>query len=127
MPGTFCQFKITTFVDTRLLLRFDLRSYNDEVTATLWNDNDYDTANASMRHEAAMLQTHPSILAFLVGSDFWPDHRAAAIYVEALHDLGMYHAQHSLFSKSATGMLPPHNLSESPAVFTFWRCKPTGF
>lgn len=39
-----------------------------------------------MRHEAAMLQTHPSILAFLVGSDFWPDDKAAAIYVEALDD-----------------------------------------
>jgi exo-1,4-beta-D-glucosaminidase len=33
-----------------------------------------------------MLQTHPSILAFLVGSDFWPDDKAAAIYVEALDD-----------------------------------------
>lgn len=40
-----------------------------------------------MRHEAAMLQTHPSILAFLVGSDFWPDDRATAIYVDALNDL----------------------------------------
>ena len=34
-----------------------------------------------------MLQTHPSILAFLIGSDFWPGQRAAGIYVEALHDL----------------------------------------
>ena len=68
--------------------KWEAWSYNDEVTATLWNDNDYRTANVSMRHEAAMLQTHPSILAFLVGSDFWPDHKAAAIYVEALHDAG---------------------------------------
>lgn len=37
-----------------------------------------------MRHEAAMLQTHPSVLAFLIGSDFWPSPRASAIYVEAL-------------------------------------------
>lgn len=67
--------------------KWEAWSYNDEVTATLWDENDYRTANVSMRHEAAMLQTHPSILAFLVGSDFWPDHKAAAIYVEALHDL----------------------------------------
>ena len=62
-------------------------SYNDEVTGVpLWNQNDYRTAKMSMRHEAAMLQSHPSILAFLVGSDYWPDDRAAAIYVDALHD-----------------------------------------
>ena len=67
--------------------KWEAWSYNDEVTATLWDENDYRTANVSMRHEAAMLQTHPSILAFLVGSDFWPDDRAAAIYVETLHDL----------------------------------------
>ena len=60
--------------------KWEAWSYNDEVTATLWNNNDYVTANASMRHEAAMLQTHPSVLAFLVGSDFWPDHKAAVRY-----------------------------------------------
>lgn len=38
-----------------------------------------------MLHEASMMQTHPSVLAFLVGSDFWPDDRAAQIYVDALH------------------------------------------
>jgi exo-1,4-beta-D-glucosaminidase len=40
-----------------------------------------------MRHEAAMLQNHPSMLTFLVGSDYWPDDRATAIYVAALDDL----------------------------------------
>jgi exo-1,4-beta-D-glucosaminidase len=40
-----------------------------------------------MLHEAAMMQTHPSVLAFLVGSDYWPDDRAAQIYVDALHSL----------------------------------------
>ena len=38
-----------------------------------------------MLHEAAMMQSHPSILAFLVGSDFWPDNRATKIYVDALN------------------------------------------
>lgn len=60
-------------------------TYNDEADGVLWNDADYATANASMRHEAAMMQTHPSLLAFLVGSDFWPDDRAAKIYVDALN------------------------------------------
>lgn len=31
-----------------------------------------------------MIQKHPSMLAFLVGSDFWPDDRATKIYVDAL-------------------------------------------
>lgn len=31
-----------------------------------------------------MMQTHPSILAFLVGSDYWPNDRAASIYVNGL-------------------------------------------
>ncbi|RDA84401.1 hypothetical protein CP532_2883 [Ophiocordyceps camponoti-leonardi (nom. inval.)] len=49
-----------------------------------WTDRDYEIAAASMRHEAAMMQSHPSILTFLVGSDSWPDDRAAKIYVESL-------------------------------------------
>jgi exo-1,4-beta-D-glucosaminidase len=58
--------------------------YNDEADGVLWDDADYSTANISMLHEAAMMQTHPSMLAFLVGSDFWPDERAVKIYVDAL-------------------------------------------
>ncbi|KAF2100498.1 exo-beta-D-glucosaminidase [Rhizodiscina lignyota] len=62
-------------------------SYNDEVSGVpLWNANDYQTANHSIRHEAAMMQSHPSILAFLVGSDFYPNDAATAIYVTALDD-----------------------------------------
>jgi exo-1,4-beta-D-glucosaminidase len=38
-----------------------------------------------MLHEAAMMQTHPSMLAFLIGSDFWPNDRATKIYLDALH------------------------------------------
>lgn len=59
-------------------------SYNDEADGVKWVDDDYTTANASMLHEAARMQTHPSFLAFLVGSDFWPDDRATQIYVSAL-------------------------------------------
>lgn len=67
--------------------KWEAWEYNEDVTATLWNDNDYYTANVSMRHEAAMMQSHPSMLAFLVGSDYWPDDRATEIYVDALSAL----------------------------------------
>jgi exo-1,4-beta-D-glucosaminidase len=59
-------------------------SFNDEGSGFKWDDADYRIANLSMRHEAAMMQHHPSLLGFLVGSDFWPDDRATAIYVSAL-------------------------------------------
>ncbi|KYK60831.1 exo-beta-D-glucosaminidase [Drechmeria coniospora] len=61
--------------------------YNDALRVSpvpLWTESDYRTANASMRHEAAMLQPHPSVLAFLVGSDYWPDDGATEMYVDGL-------------------------------------------
>lgn len=58
--------------------------YNDEGSGEKWNAADYAIANASMRHEAELMQHHPSMLTFLVGSDFWPDDRATRIYVDAL-------------------------------------------
>jgi exo-1,4-beta-D-glucosaminidase len=62
-------------------------SFNDEGSGEKWDDADYSIANTSMRHEAEMMQTHPSMLGFLVGSDFWPDDRATRIYVDALKAL----------------------------------------
>uniref|UniRef100_A0A093URA4 Exo-beta-D-glucosaminidase n=1 Tax=Talaromyces marneffei PM1 TaxID=1077442 RepID=A0A093URA4_TALMA len=60
-------------------------TYNEDVPDYVrFTDHDYLIANYSMLHEASMMQTHPSILAFLVGSDYWPDDRAASIYVNAL-------------------------------------------
>lgn len=59
-------------------------SFNDEGSGEKWKDEDYSIANISMRHEAEMMQHHPSLLAFLVGSDFWPDDRATRIYIDAL-------------------------------------------
>lgn len=61
--------------------------YNENVYAPLWDDSDYTTANFSMFHETQMMQTHPSMLAFLVGSDFWPNDRATKIYADALHQM----------------------------------------
>ncbi|KAK7924455.1 exo-beta-D-glucosaminidase [Apiospora marii] len=56
---------------------------NDLAVKSDWAVHDYGIANASMRHEAAMLQTHPSLLGFLVGSDYWPDDNATSIYMDA--------------------------------------------
>lgn len=61
-------------------------SEEDGLQNSHWGSHDYITANASMRHEAGMMQTHPSVLGFLIGSDFWPDERATSIYVNALRD-----------------------------------------
>ncbi|KAL0580452.1 hypothetical protein V5O48_001606 [Marasmius crinis-equi] len=62
-------------------------SYNDEGSGIRFTNSDYLIAQKSMLHEARMMQNHPSILAFLVGSDFWPDDRATPIYVDALKGL----------------------------------------
>ncbi|PWY94988.1 putative beta-mannosidase [Aspergillus sclerotioniger CBS 115572] len=59
--------------------------YNDDANGLKWNDTDYHTAESSMLHEAQHLQPHPSLLAFLIGSDYWPNDRATSIYTSALH------------------------------------------
>lgn len=59
-------------------------SYNNEGSGEKWTNADYTIANNSMRHEAELMQSHPSMLTFLIGSDFWPDDRATKIYVDAL-------------------------------------------
>jgi exo-1,4-beta-D-glucosaminidase len=68
--------------------KWEAWSYSEEdgLENSQWGPNDYIIANASMRHEAGMMQTHPSVLGFLIGSDFWPDERATSIYLSALHD-----------------------------------------
>lgn len=66
-------------------------SYNDELSVSpvpVWTLGDYATAGANMAHEAAMMQTHPSVLGFMVGSDFHPDDDATAVYVGALTHAG---------------------------------------
>lgn len=68
--------------------KWEAWSYSEEegLQDSLWGPNDYITANASMIQEAGMMQTHPSMLGFLIGSDLWPDERATSIYLDALHD-----------------------------------------
>ncbi|KAE8395060.1 glycoside hydrolase superfamily [Aspergillus alliaceus] len=58
--------------------------YNHDADGVKWTEEDYPVAEANMLHEGAMMQAHPSMLAFLVGSDFWPNDTATKIFVDAL-------------------------------------------
>ncbi|MFB6575842.1 sugar-binding domain-containing protein [Streptomyces sp. NPDC056402] len=49
-----------------------------------WNAADRLTARASMAAEAARLRDHPSVLSFLIGSDFAPDAQTERDYLDAL-------------------------------------------
>jgi exo-1,4-beta-D-glucosaminidase len=40
-----------------------------------------------MLHEVEMMQAHPSMLGFIVGSDYWPDDQATEVYLDALQDM----------------------------------------
>jgi exo-1,4-beta-D-glucosaminidase len=64
--------------------KWEAWTYNEEKSGKEWDDKDYETAARSMAHEASMMQNHPSVLGFLVGSDYWPDNRATDLYVNTL-------------------------------------------
>ncbi len=67
--------------------KFEAWSYNTDLPVDpvpVWSDADHGIAEASMAHEAAMMQAHPSVIGFLIGSDYWPDERATAGYLRAL-------------------------------------------
>ncbi|WP_405834587.1 glycosyl hydrolase 2 galactose-binding domain-containing protein [Streptomyces sp. NBC_00105] len=49
-----------------------------------WDDPDYPVARASMAAEAARLRHHPSVISFLIGSDFAPNEEIERGYVDAL-------------------------------------------
>ncbi|MDF9811253.1 sugar-binding domain-containing protein [Streptomyces sp. SPB162] len=49
-----------------------------------WTAADYPVAKASMAGEAARLRDHPSVVSFLIGSDFAPDATIEKGYVDAL-------------------------------------------
>lgn len=50
-----------------------------------WNSADLKTAGESMTSEAKRLRDHPSVIAFLIGSDNAPPANIAKTYVDALH------------------------------------------
>ncbi|MEV6955523.1 exo-beta-D-glucosaminidase [Streptomyces sp. NPDC051183] len=49
-----------------------------------WVSADYPVARASMAAEAARLRHHPSVISFLIGSDFAPNEQIEEGYVDAL-------------------------------------------
>ncbi|WP_108999226.1 glycoside hydrolase family 2 protein [Streptomyces rishiriensis] len=49
-----------------------------------WTAEDYPVAGASMAAEAARLRDHPSVISFLIGSDFAPDATTENTYLDAL-------------------------------------------
>ncbi|MEV5529392.1 glycoside hydrolase family 2 protein [Streptomyces prunicolor] len=51
-----------------------------------WTAADYPVAKASMASEAARLRDHPSVISFLIGSDFAPDAKIEKTYLDALKD-----------------------------------------
>ncbi|MFI7353982.1 glycosyl hydrolase 2 galactose-binding domain-containing protein [Streptomyces avidinii] len=57
---------------------------NPTGTGEKWDAADRLTARASMAAEAARLRSHPSILSFLIGSDFAPDAQTEREYLDAL-------------------------------------------
>ncbi|RYP68277.1 hypothetical protein DL771_006779 [Monosporascus sp. 5C6A] len=67
--------------------KWEAWTYNEDLAVKdEWTESDYVIAKESMLHEALMQQTHPSMLTFLVGSDYWPDDKATKMYVEAFED-----------------------------------------
>ncbi len=50
-----------------------------------WNAADMQVAAASMASEARLLRNHPSVIGFLIGSDFAPPAAVAKMYVDTLH------------------------------------------
>jgi exo-1,4-beta-D-glucosaminidase len=50
-----------------------------------WTSADYPVAAASMASQAARLRDHPSVISFLIGSDFAPDATIEKSYLDALN------------------------------------------
>ncbi|MGW2235937.1 glycoside hydrolase family 2 protein [Streptomyces sp. NPDC001759] len=57
---------------------------NGDEPGDKWTPADYPVAKASMAAEAARLRDHPSVVSFLIGSDFAPDAAIEKTYVDAL-------------------------------------------
>ncbi len=55
-----------------------------------WDDADLEVAGRSMASEARLLRNHPSVIAFLIGSDFAPPTDVARRYADALESAGWH-------------------------------------
>ncbi|MET8566307.1 sugar-binding domain-containing protein [Streptomyces flaveolus] len=59
-------------------------AFNGDEKGDRWTEADYPVARASMAAEAARLRDHPSVISFLIGSDFAPDATIEKGYLDAL-------------------------------------------
>lgn len=60
-------------------------SLGPPVEGGTWSDDDYAVAENSTRTQAARLRDHPSVIAFLIGSDDAPIDRQETSYLNGLH------------------------------------------
>lgn len=78
-----------------------------------WNARDLAIATASMASEARALRDHPSVIAFLIGSDNAPPPPVAKAYVDALHAADWPDAIISAASDQATAAAGPSGMKMS--------------
>ncbi|KAJ5771584.1 hypothetical protein N7520_002113 [Penicillium odoratum] len=67
--------------------KWEAWDYNNDTDGVKWNESDHSIAYAAMIHEAEMMQPHPSLLGFLVGSDYWLNDQATEVFLDALHEI----------------------------------------
>ncbi|OJJ74835.1 hypothetical protein ASPBRDRAFT_52830 [Aspergillus brasiliensis CBS 101740] len=66
--------------------KWEAWEYNTDLPKTSpWTEYDYLTATSMLLHESIHLQPHPSILAFLLGSDYPPNSHANTLYTTTLN------------------------------------------
>ena len=78
-----------------------------------WDAHDLQVAHASMASEARLLRNHPSVIAFLIGSDNAPPPSVANSYVSALNEAGWPDAIVSSASAQETAAAGPSGMKMS--------------
>lgn len=67
--------------------KWEAWDHNEEAPGTRWTDHDYQVAEKSLLGEAEVMQSHPCMLGFLLGSDYPPDEAATRCYMSALRHM----------------------------------------
>ncbi|HEX7340369.1 MAG TPA: glycoside hydrolase family 2 TIM barrel-domain containing protein [Rhodanobacteraceae bacterium] len=78
-----------------------------------WDDADIRVAGQSMASEARRLRNHPSVIAFLIGSDNAPPANIAKVYVDALHQADWPNPIIAAASDQGTQLTGPSGLKMS--------------
>ena len=78
-----------------------------------WDAHDLQVAHASMASEAKLLRNHPSVIAFLIGSDNAPPPDVADSYTSALKEAGWPDAIVSAASAQTTAAAGPSGMKMS--------------